>query len=158
MDIILSEQEAAEHGARVGFLEVAGGARAIHDFLEDGFIGVEGGGAVLAEVAELGVETEFAVAFLELENAGDDFEERAFSGAVGSDEHGAFAAFDVEGECFVDFEVPVGHVDVVERHDFGSAADGLRNHESERFAWGERLLDEFHALDLLELAHGLRGF
>ena len=34
----------------------------------------------------------------------------------------------------------------------------MRNHESERFAWGERFLDEFHALDLLELAHGLRGF
>ena len=118
MDIIFSKEEAAEHGARVGFLEIAGGAGAIHDFLEDGFIGVECGGAVLAEVAEFGVEAEFAFAFLELEDTCEDFEERAFSGAVGSDEHGAFAAFDVEGEAFVDLEVSVGHVDVFECDNF----------------------------------------
>ncbi len=93
MDIVFSEKEAAEDAAGFVFLE---GGCGIHDFLEDALIGIESRGAVLAEIADLGVESEFAGSFLELEHTREDFEESAFSCAIGADEDRPFEAFDIE--------------------------------------------------------------
>ena len=52
----------------------------------------------------------------------------------------------------------VGHVDSLEHGGTLAAAFRLRNPKAERFLGGLGLLDLVHALDLLQLALGLRCF
>ncbi len=96
VDIVSFEEEGAEDTA--GFVFAHGGG-AGEDFIEDGAFGVEGSGAVLAEVADFGVMAEVAVALLAIDDAGEDFEEGGFTGAVGAYEDDTFTAFDEEVEA-----------------------------------------------------------
>ena len=155
VDFFFAKEEGAENAPGFIFGECSIG---VHDFLEDGFLGVEGGGAVLTEVPNFRIEAEFSFAALGFEDSAEEFEEGAFAAAVGADEDGAFAAFDVEIEASVDGIVAVTEVNFFEADDALAAARGLRNLEAERFAWGDGFFDEIHAFDLLEFAHGLTGF
>ena len=121
-------------------------------------VGVKRRGAMLAEVADLGIATVGDFAFLEFDFVGEDFEKGGFASAVGADEGDAFATFDLEVEAAIDDMVAVGHVDAFEQDGALAAAFGLRDAETERFFRGLGALDFFHALDLLELALGLGGF
>ena len=53
---------------------------------------------MLAEVTDLRVVPEIAFAFLKLHHARENFQQRGFARAIGSDQHRAFAAFDREIE------------------------------------------------------------
>ena len=154
VDLLLAEHEAAEDGARLVLAQVGSAGQ---DLVEDGLLGVEGIGAVLAEVAELGVVPDLALALLELEHAGHDLEQGGFAGAVGTHEHRPLAAFDGHVEAGIDLEGTVGHVDALEGDGALAAARRRRDLEAERFPGRGGLLDQLHALDLLELGHGLGG-
>ena len=154
VDFVFAKEEGAENASGFIFGECAIG---VHDFLEDGFVGVEGGGAVLAEVADFGIEAEFPFTALGFEDTAEEFEEGAFAAPVGADEDGAFAAFDIEIEATVDGIFGVTEVNFFEADDALATARGLRDLEAERFAWGDGFFDEIHAFDLLEFAHGLAG-
>ena len=60
-------------------------------------------------------------------------------------------------EALVDDVCAVAEMDVLERQDALAASAGLRKTEIDRRAVGDRRLDFFHALDLLEFALGLSG-
>ncbi|MFM1945087.1 MAG: hypothetical protein RI897_4069 [Verrucomicrobiota bacterium] len=154
VDIVPFEEEGAEDTA--GFVFAHGGC-AGEDFIEDGVLGVESCCAVLAEVANFGVMAEVTITLLAIDDAGEDFEEGGFTGAVGADEYDPFTAFDDEVEAGVDLVVAVGHMDIVEADGALSAARGVGDLEADGFAWGDGFFDEFHALDLFELTHGLGG-
>ena len=111
---------------------------------------------MLAEITDLGVVAEVAFAFLKFHDAGENFQQRGFARAVRPDEHGAFAAFDGQVEAGVNFVRAVGHVNAFQRDGALAAARRRRNLETERLARRERFLDQFHPLDLLELALRLR--
>jgi hypothetical protein len=83
----------------------------------------------LGEVAGDDVAAEFARAALDVDDTGEDFEERGFAGAVGTDEHDALAALGGEVEVFVNDVVAVGLPDVFELDDLEAGARGLRELE-----------------------------
>ncbi len=112
---------------------------------------------MLAVVADFGVVAGLAFALLEFDDAGEDFEEGGFAGAVGSDEDGAFAAFYFEVEAVVNFVRAVGHVDAFQADGALAAARGRGDLEAEGLARRSRFFDEFKALNLFEFAHGLGG-
>ena len=101
---------------------------------------------------------EFAHALLHGEDVGQDFQERGFARAVGADEDDAFVAFDFQIDAGVHDFLAIGVVDVGEADGALAAALGLREIEADFFRLAGGGLDFFHALDLLELALGLRGF
>ena len=55
--------------------------------------------AVLGIVAGFDVVTERALALLRSQNAGEDFQQGGFAGAIGADQHDALAAFGLENPC-----------------------------------------------------------
>src|SRR5688572_23529547 len=112
---------------------------------------------MLAEVTDLRIVTEVACALLVLHNARENLEQSGLSGAVRPDEHGAFAPFDLQVEVLINLCRAIGHVDALERRGPLPTPRRWRNLEAKRLARRQRLLDLFHALDLLELGHGLRG-
>ena len=130
--------------------------RAGHHFVEHRALGVERVGAMLAEVTDLRVVPEVALAFLKRHHARQNFQQRGFARAVRPDQHRALAAFHREIEPAINLVRAVGHVDVHQRHGALPAARRLRNLKAERLARRQRLLDQLHPLDLLELAHRLR--
>ena len=121
-------------------------------------VGVKSGGAVLAEVADLGIAAEGALAFLKLHHAGEDFNERGLAGAVWSNEGYPLTALDEEVEVSVNDMLAVGHLDSLEHGGALSTALGLGDSETEGFFWRFGALDFFHPLDLLQLALRLGCF
>ena len=107
---------------------------------------------MLAEITDLGVVAEVAFAFLIFHHAGENFDQGGFARAVRPDQHGAFAAFNRQVEARINLRRAIGHVDAFQRDRALAAARRRRNLKPERLARGQRFLDQFHALDLLELA------
>jgi hypothetical protein len=54
------------------------------EFVEVGVVGIERGGAVLAEVADLGIAAVGEFAFLKFDFAGEDFDESGFASLSGA--------------------------------------------------------------------------
>lgn len=132
-DVGAAEQEGSEDGACVFLAEGGAGA---HDFFEDRVVFVEGLGAVLGVVADFGGVSGFDFAGFDGEEAGEDFDEGGFAGAVGTDEDDAVSAFDGEVEVFVDAFAGVGLADFFEFDDLLVRAGRLGEGEIERFARG----------------------
>lgn len=152
--IFLAELEGAEEGPGIVFAE-GGGTE--HDFFEDGAAGGEQAGAVLAEVADLGVVPEFAFSFLDVDHSGKDFEEGGFSGAVGPHQNGAFASFHDQVETGVHRVMAIGEMDALQGDGALAAARGRGDLNADGFARGDGFFDPFHPFDLFELGHGLGG-
>ena len=113
---------------------------------------------MLAEVADLGVAAEGALAFLKLHHAGEDFNERGLAGAVWSNEGDPLTALDEEIEVAVNDMVAICHLDSLKHSGALSAAFGLGDSETEGFLRRFGALDFFHPLDLLQLALRLGCF
>ena len=113
---------------------------------------------MLAEVADLGIAAEGALAFLKLHHAGEDFNKRGLAGAVWSNQCHSFSALDEEVEVAVNNMVAVGHLDSLEHGGALSTALGLGDAETKGFLRRFGALDFFHPLDLLQLALSLGCF
>jgi len=74
-DLVFAEHERTEDAAHFLF---AHERRAGHHFLEDRPLGIESVGAMLAEVTDLGVVAEVALALLKLDHAGQNLQQRGF--------------------------------------------------------------------------------
>src|ERR1039458_1165925 len=153
VNVVLAEHEGTQHGAGLVLAHFWGTGQ---NFVEHGLLRVERGGAMLAEITDLGVVAEVAFAFLKFHRAGENFDQRGFARAVRPDEHGAFAAFNGQVQAGINYVRPVSHVDAFQRDGALSAARGRRDLKTKRLARRERFLDLLHPFDLLELALRLR--
>ena len=158
-DVVFAEEEGAEDGAGLLFGELVFVGAQLHHVFEDRGVGVQVIETVLGEVTGDDVAAEFARAALDGDDAGEDFEERGFAGAVGSDEDDALAALGGEVEVFVNDVVAVGLPDVFELDDLEAGARGLRELEVHLAQLFGRLLDGdiLEALDLFFLGLGAGG-
>ena len=98
VDVVLAKEERTENAARFVLRQRR---RGVHHFLEHGVLGVERVGAMLAEVTDLRVVPEVAFAFLKLDHAGENLEQRGFARAIRPDQHRALAAFNREIEAAI---------------------------------------------------------
>ena len=153
--IVAPEQEAAQHRAR-GLLADRHGH--VLRLLENRVPLVEHFHAVLRVIAHLHVAAHEALPALDGHDARQDFEQRRFARAVGTDEHDLLAALGGEVHALVNLlTVRVRLIDVFERHDLQAATLGLGKTELHRGGLGLGHLQSLHAGDLLELALGLTG-
>src|ERR1043166_182013 len=148
-DVVARKQKAAEECADELFGEAL---RSVEGFVEDGAVGLEHVHAVLGVVTAFDVVAESALAGGGREDAGEDFQEGGFAGAVGADEDGALAALGLKGDAAINGVAAVSKVDVLELDDALATAFGLGKVEVELAVVGGGCLDFVHALDLLELA------
>src|SRR6218665_1105926 len=111
---------------------------------------------MLTEVAYLRVVPEIAHTFLELYHARQNLQQRGFARAIRPDQHRALAALNREIETAINLMRAVGHVNPLQRRRALPATRRLWDVKAERLLGRLRLLDQLHALDLLELAHRLR--
>ena len=157
MDVVLAEEEGAEHAAGLLLGEAVLRGAKFHHVLKDGQLRVEVVDAVLGEVARDHVAAFLAEAAVDRDDAGEDLEQRGLAGAVGADEHRALAAFALEVEVLVDDVVAVGLPDVLELHHLQARAGRLREAELDLLQVVLRLVDRdlLEAGDLLLL--GLRA-
>src|SRR5262245_33991923 len=109
---------------------------------------------MLAEVTDLCVVPEVPFTFLKLNDACKDFKERRFACAIWTYKNGSFATLDGKIEARVNPGGPVGHVNSFQGDRTLASSRWLGNLKSEWFARSHGFLDEFHSLNLLELAHG----
>ncbi len=95
----LGEPSAAERerNARTEFALISGRRERMGDSLVDGLIGREVG--LLRDVAGAQIAARVERAFIGLEFAGEDLEERGLTGPVGADQAEAFAFGDAEGDA-----------------------------------------------------------
>ena len=101
MDVVFAEQERAEDGAGLLLGELILVRAQRHHVFEHGRVGIEVIEAVLREVAGDDIAAEIALTALDFDDAGENFEERGFAGAVGADEDDALAALGGEVEIAV---------------------------------------------------------
>src|ERR1035441_6463507 len=101
--------------------------------------------------------TQIALPLLKLHHARKNLQQRGFARAVRPNQYGLLTAFDREVHPRINPVWPIGHVDPLQIDRPLAAARRLRNLESEGLPRGQGFLDRIHALDLLELAHGLRS-
>ena len=157
MDVVLAEEERAEHAAGLLFGEAVLRGAELHHVLEDGQLRVEVVDAVLGEVARDHVAAFLAEAAVDRDDAGEDLEEGGLAGAVGADEHRTLAAFALEVEVLVDDVFTVGLLYVLELHHLEAGAGRLGEAELDLLQVVFGLIDRdlFEAGDLLLL--GLRA-
>ena len=163
VDVVFAEEKRAENGASLLLGELILVRTERHHVFEHGRVGIEVIEAVLREVAGDDVAAEVALAALDLDDAGEDFEERGFAGAVGADEDDALAALGGEVEIAVNDVRAVGLADVFQVDDLQAGARRLRELEVHLAQFLGGFLDGgfFQALDLFLFgfrARGHRGF
>src|SRR5439155_18776530 len=102
---------------------------------------------ILRVIAGFGIVAERARAGLGREDAGEDFEQRGFAGAIRANEHDALAALGLKIQAAIDHVITISMVNPGESDDALTAPLRLRELEINLALVIDRRLHFVHALD-----------